>query len=30
MQLRLGTYEGSRYARDILEFYERLNERTDV
>ena len=26
MQLRRGTFHGSRYAREILEFYERLND----
>ncbi len=26
MQLRRGTFRGSRYAREILEFYERLND----
>ena len=26
MQLRAGTFEGSRYAREILESYERLND----
>jgi len=28
MQLRRGTFHGSRYAREILEFYERLNDPT--
>lgn len=26
MQLRAGTFDGSRYAREILEFYERLSD----
>ena len=26
MQLRAGTFEGSRYARGILDFYEQLND----
>jgi len=29
-QIRTGTYQGSRYARDILDHYERLNERSAV